>query len=321
MNYNMKTKIKRLVSLLAVFIACVGFNQVKAQGGHESCAPNCEYWKITGKTRPKGSVSCIDRTCPICAKKQKEEKDKKEKMTQQKIDAWKAGEKTRQASVKQKQQDAVQAKEKYVKEKKENEVVLVAPTPKVEKSTIITLSAEDEKILELSQNINLNITYYSGKVYWADEFVDFPIPVGRIWYDDHDKFDRKTYKHYYAILKDNLNVKSKIPYTGYSGESYPSRLEFNYKEEYKKTEEYRNRFHIFFGFQDTGLFIVEFKNEPTQKKWMDLVDVQGNCVFNNADIERIIYNKVNKTYLIKKLGESTSTEEYNPTTNKITPIQ
>lgn len=83
----MKTKITQLSTVLFLIMTCLSFNTAKAQGAHVTCATNCEYWKITGKTRPKGSVSCIDRSCPICAKKQNEERDKKEKQDQQKITA------------------------------------------------------------------------------------------------------------------------------------------------------------------------------------------------------------------------------------------
>jgi len=299
----MKTKIKRLVSLLAVFIACVSFNQVKAQRGHESCAPNCEYWKITGKTRPKGSVSCIDRTCLICAKKQKDEKVKKEKMAQQKIDAWKAGEKTRQASAKQKQQEAVQAKEKYVKEKKENEVVLVAPKPKVTTSenNSIKLSAENQEILELAKNHKVKIDglrdyngrgdglFFNGKNY---ETIPVKEPTGRVFYSENGQV---------VILKD-IKLKDM------------SAVGFNYGNELDEN----GNFCLRFTWNSPGNDYGPLSNNG--KPWADIVTLEGENLLNDKMIEKVTY-KGKGIYELQKRGQSQPTEQYNFKTKKITPIQ
>lgn len=126
----MKTTIKKVVSLLVVLVAMMSFSQVKAQDGHESCAPFCEYWKITGKTPPKGSVSCIDRSCPICSKKQ--EKERKEKLEADKLTAQKGKQEAEQRKQQQTKLIAEQKKQVAIQRQKakENEMVLVAPKQK-----------------------------------------------------------------------------------------------------------------------------------------------------------------------------------------------
>uniref|UniRef100_UPI0040494233 hypothetical protein n=1 Tax=Flavobacterium sp. TaxID=239 RepID=UPI0040494233 len=299
----MKTTITKLTSLLLVMIACMSFNQAKAQSGHISCAPNCEYWKITGKTRPKGSVSCIDRTCSICAKKQKEEQDKKEKAAQQKIADWKAGEKTRQADIKQKQQEAIKTKEKNLKAEKDNEMVLVAPKSKVteNKNTSIKLSAQDQEILKLAKNHKVEIKglrdyngegksfFTFGKHY---EKVDVKEPTGRIFYIENEKI---------VVLKD-LALKD----MGAVGFNYWSELDEN------------GNFCFNFSWLSPG-------NKPgpsnnNGKDWSDIVTLEGENLLNDKTIERVTY-KGNGIYELQKRGEKTPTLQYNFKTKKITPIQ
>ncbi|SEG37986.1 hypothetical protein SAMN05421847_2121 [Halpernia humi] len=299
----MKTKITQLSTVLFLIMTCLSFNTAKAQGAHVTCAPNCEYWKITGKTRPKGSVSCIDRSCPICAKKQNEERDKKEKQDQQKITAWKAGEKTRQASAKQKQQEALQAKEKYLKKKKENEVVLVAPKSKVSanENHSIKLSAQNQEILELAKNHKVKIDglrdyngrgdglFFNGKNY---ETIPVKEPTGRVFYSENGQV---------VVLKD-IKLKDM------------SAVGFNYGNEIDEN----GNFCLRFTWNSPGNDYGPLSNNG--KPWADIMTLEGENLLNDKTIENVTY-KGKGIYELQKRGQSQPTEQYNFKTKKITPIQ
>ncbi|SHK55808.1 hypothetical protein [Epilithonimonas mollis] len=286
MKNNVKKNRFLLVVILFISMFCV---TVKAQS-HTRSAPNCilhdAYLKETSKT--KNSVSCVDCYCKVCGDKKQKEKEAKRKAEE----------------LANQKKNAVPQKNTTVKtpsKAKNEEAILVAPKSKVEKTTVVKLSADDQKIIDIAKTLGerekLIVGYCSEKErsYWS---IVFPVikNTGKIILT---KFKDDTE----IILKDNFEIKSKFQYTSFFGG-------FADNKGYSENK----------GFQVTGFFIIEFQNMSVENSWNDLVDIHGNCVFDNPDIQHIRYKEDDKIFLLKKKGQDQFTEEYNPVTKKTTPI-
>ena len=274
-------------TVLLLFMTILGSSFAKAQT-HVKGATNCilhdAYLKEASKT--KNSVSCVDCYCKVCG-------DKKEKAKQAKLKAEETASKQKTATPQKKTTTATTTKTKS------DEVILVAPKPKVEKNTTVKLSVQDKKIFDIynnrKDNEKLIVAYCDGDCLVKLQYPEVVTNSGRIFLRQNS-----SNKYIFTVLKDNFNLNSKLSYTSYEGEL---------SEEFK----------------DFGLMIIRFVGN-SGIYWDDIVDLNGNCVFGNTENYLIKYYKDTKTFKLEKQGTGRHgagkfTEEYNPITNKITPIQ
>ena len=306
---------KNIGKLLAIILFTT-FGMVAKAQTHVKAAANCllhdAYVKEASKT--KNAVSCVDCYCKVCGDKKANEKEAKNKARElaDKQHAEKQKLADEKARAEQKKKAEIE-RAKAIQKAKDNEAILVAPKPSG-KSTVVKLSADDQKIIDIAKNLEqkdkLLVGYCSEKErsYWS---IVYPVikNTGKIILDEF-----RDGKHTETILKDNFNIKSKFPYTSFFGG-------YGDNKGYSENK----------GFQVTGFFIIEFINfqnmsensysELVENSWTDLVDIQGNCVFNNTNIKNIRYKEKDKTFIIQKKGQGNFSEEYNPATKKTTPIQ
>lgn len=265
----------------------LGSSFAKAQT-HIKVAANCilhdAYVKEASKT--KNAVSCVDCYCKVCG-------DKKEKAKQAKLKAEETASKQKTATPQKKTTTTTKAKS--------DEAILVAPKPKVEKNTTAKLSVEDEKIIDIYNNRKdkekLIVAYCKNDCLVKLQYPEVVTNSGRIFLR---QFDNSANNYTFTVLKDNFNLNSKFSYTSYEGEL---------SEEFK----------------DFGLISITFENNQ-KIFWEDIVDLNGNCVFSNTEYFDVRYDKDSKTFKLEKqgtglYGAGKFTEEYNPVTKKITPIQ
>jgi|GEM_PF-6177355 len=277
-----------------LFVIALGVDKAQAQA-HIKAAANCVYHDDYVKNS-KSKTSCVDCYCKACGDKKQQEKETKKKNEVATTKQNKATPKKKTATT-------------TITKAKGEEVILVAPKPKIEKNTVITLSADDKKIVDISKNLGQKEELYVGYCLEANRgmcgLFSMSEPLGVI-----GKIFLKKNSDY-TILKDNFSIKSKNAYTFFRG----------------KSDTYRNT-----TFQDTGFFIIQFENKSTsgdwkdrksilENSWVDLVDIQGNCIFNNKDIEDIIYTKEDKTFCIVKKGQGKCTEKFNPLTKALIPME
>lgn len=253
---------------LVVLLVTMTFIQLKAQSGHVTCVPYCELFSTV---KIKNSVSCIDGLCSICLKKKEEARKKYQE--QEKL----AAEKRVRDDEKRKQEYAVaveQQKKALVvmrQKQKENEMILVAPKPKVDNTPapakqLITLNARDKEILELSKTKRVFATFLSGREYFNEQWGEYPTPVIKVYYEENKQ---------YTVLK-NLELKTTVPYKKVSMSGL-----------------------------DNGYFNAKFDEDIA-----DLVSIDGSCLFNDRQIKYIgTYD--NGWYLIgKKIDENASIDYY-----------
>lgn len=127
---NMRTLTKNLMTL-AVLLFAVSFANAQT---HFKAAANCilhdDYVKAASKT--KNAVSCVDCYCKICGDKKAKEKEAKRKAQEitdkQKAEKQKLEDQKKLAENKKKAEAERQAEKQKAKD---NEAILVAPTPKV----------------------------------------------------------------------------------------------------------------------------------------------------------------------------------------------
>lgn len=283
----MKTQIKFLFLCIGLLLS----NTMYAQS-HNAMAENCinhdAYIKSKKNDQKKGTVMCVDCYCKVCGDKKQKEKEAKIK----------------QEEVANKQKTTIPQKKTTAKtttKAKSDEAILVAPKPKTNKPTAIVLSADDKKIIEIGKNIEDGERIVVGYCLSVDAggmmctaYPDMK-NTGKIILKPTKNYDE------YTILKDNFIIKSKFQYTGFAGGFYFDAMEFDE------------------GFKYAELFTLRFHDSSTNSEWFDLVDVQGNCVFNNKDIVFIKFSDKNKTFLIEK--DKGYTEQYDPITKEITNIK
>lgn len=146
---------------IKIFFLLIGISVsslLYAQDGHLKCAPGCVYAQ---QLQGKNTVSCIDRVCSICH--EKKEKERKEKIEAEKLAAQKRAQQAEQRKQQQTKLIADQKKQVAIQRQKakENELVLVAPTPKVDNKKTQILSKEDREILELVKTNDIVIKGYA----------------------------------------------------------------------------------------------------------------------------------------------------------------
>lgn len=283
----MKTQIK-----LAFLICTTVLTHALSAQTHKKAASNCimydDYVKAASKT--KNAVSCIDCYCKICG-------DKKQKEKEAKLKAAEAANKQKTSTPQKKTTATTTTKAKS------NEAILVAPKPKTNKTTAIVLSADDKKIIEIGKNIVNGESFLVG--YCLSDGMDYMMcseypdlkNSGKIIFKPKGSNDNQ-----HTVLKDNFIIKSKHKYTGFAGGFFYEAKEF------------------IEGFKYAELFTLRLDDSSTNFEWFDLVDVQGNCVFNNKDIVSIEFSDKNKAFLIKKDRNKGFTEQYDPITKETTPI-
>lgn len=181
---------KTLKFILSSLVSLVIIN-TNAQESHIKCAPGCE---LANTLNGKNYVSCIDRVCPICHKKK--ETERKEQLESEKTEAQKRAQQAEQRKQQQTILIAEQKKQIAIQRQKakENEVVLVAPTPNVENKKQLNqknqiLSKDDEEILDLAETNQIDIEGYAN--FRNDENKDDPL---RASYYDRIRKERVTLK-------------------------------------------------------------------------------------------------------------------------------
>ena len=289
--------------IIFTFFTILSLGNLKAQT-HSKAAANCiyhdDYVKTASKT--KNTVSCVDCYCKICGDKKQKEKEAKRKAQElankQKTEKPKLEDQKKLAENKKK----LEAENQKEKQKaKDNEAILVAPKPKVEKNMTVALSVEDKKIFDIYDSRNnkesLIIAYCEDDCLVKLQYPEVVTNSGRIFLR---KYDTPSDKYIFTILKDNINLNLNQPYTSYEGEL---------------SEAFKNH----------GLMIVRFENNQ-KIFWNDIVDLKGNVVFDNTEYFDIRYSKDTKMFKLEKqgtglYGAGKFTEEYDPVTKKITPIQ
>jgi cytochrome c553 len=139
----------KTIKIFFLFVGILVNGIMYAQDGHLKCAPGCVYAQ---ELQGKNTVSCIDRVCSICHEKQ--EKERKEKLEADKLAAQKRAEQAEQRKEQQTKLIADQKKQVAIQRQKakENELVLVAPIPKVNQSYTKILSADEKRIIDIDKN-------------------------------------------------------------------------------------------------------------------------------------------------------------------------
>ncbi|OYQ51040.1 hypothetical protein [Flavobacterium aurantiibacter] len=252
----------KTIQILVLFVGMLVSGVVSAQSGHRECAPGC----ISNQAQGKGRVTCIDEVCTICHEKQ--EKERKEKLEADKLAAQKRAQQAEQRKQQQTKLIADQRKQVAIQRQKakENELVLVAPTPKIDikkldnKKTQI-LSKEDKEILDLAKTYRIDI----------EGFVNIR---------NVDSNNRPLSASYYDRVKDERIILKKIelekPYEFYENESIYTALNndgnfISISSEYNKAPIYRIvnlkgqvlfRNETGISYLDEGLYIISKDSLP-----------------------------------------------------------
>jgi hypothetical protein len=148
-----------------------------AQGGHLKCAPGCVYAQ---ELQGKNTVSCIDRVCSICHEKQ--EKERKEKLEADKLAAQKRAQQAEQRKQQQTKLIADQKKQVAIQKQKvkDNEMILVASTPKVDNTDLVKNKTKNTENSKTKLNHEKRTWYYTfdqrisnkTQYYYGNELAD-----------------------------------------------------------------------------------------------------------------------------------------------------
>lgn len=258
---------------IKIFFLLIGISVsslLYAQDGHLKCAPGCVYAQ---ELQGKNTVSCIDRVCSICHEKQ--EKERKEKLEADKLAAQKRKQEAEQRKQQQTKLIADQKKQVAIQRQKakENEIVLVAPIPKVNQSYTNILSADEKRIIDIDKNEAQSGIKFDFSSYTSESGITEVLDKAYLFLYYYDKNDKLIYLPKREIL-----------------------ITTNYFTQYKKNGLSENDTRVCTNgpLLKNGYFIISYggpitycedlKKSVGNKKVFDLVNLNGEPRFNNEDI-------------------------------------